>query len=129
VVATEGPAALSKGLGATCARNSVWNSVYFGIMHVVNEHAAPRLKPTSGVGQVQPQPPREPAFSRPVGGEALLPSTGGEKALLETKRPSPGNRLARNPVWSSAYLCVRHVVREHAAPLATPHPTSNPPQP
>lgn len=50
VVAAEGVGVLGRGLGATCIRNSVWNAVYFGMMHVVNNHErAKAMAPTTGV--------------------------------------------------------------------------------
>jgi hypothetical protein len=50
VVAAEGLGALGRGLGATCTRNSVWNAVYFGLMHVVNNHErVAAVAPTAGV--------------------------------------------------------------------------------
>ena len=42
VVAQEGPLALYRGLGATCARNCTFNGVYFGLIFVSQQHLAPR---------------------------------------------------------------------------------------
>jgi solute carrier family 25 2-oxodicarboxylate transporter 21 len=38
IVKEEGVVALSNGLAATACRNSVWNSLYFGSMHVLKQH-------------------------------------------------------------------------------------------
>lgn len=36
MVRSEGVGALATGLGATCCRNGVWNTVYFGAMFRIN---------------------------------------------------------------------------------------------
>eukprot|EP00976_Prorocentrum_cordatum_P034621 704028-Prorocentrum_minimum.AAC.1 len=50
VVAEEGVLALMQGLPTTCWRNSVWNGVYFGCMHLIKD-VSDELRPTGTLAQ------------------------------------------------------------------------------
>mmetsp|Transcript_1792 Transcript_1792/g.2535 ORF Transcript_1792/g.2535 Transcript_1792/m.2535 type:complete len:284 (+) Transcript_1792:179-1030(+) len=104
VTAEEGMLALSQGVRTTIMRNNVWNSVYFGLMHILNTRTQ-EYRPAGYFSQV--------AFSLGVGSAAGAVATTCNAPLDMAKsriQSQPTNSVALK--YSSTFQTLGLVLRE-----------------
>ena len=101
VVATEGVAALYRGFGATCARNTTFNGVYFGLIFAGQS----ALPPRAGAADVA----QNLALGAASGAAATLLKAPFDvvKSRIQAQLPDAAGKLLYRHTWQACALVAR----------------------